>query len=497
MTARRLVNRSDDIAIFYSDDQFSQEQMNHGSGMYFLPAVQDLKFGFDGLTKKNKSIGSRNQSFTYPNQAPDISVDISILENFETLFEDVFTGGNLLHNFDSGKNFYFLISTDEERTALSRYKNSISVGNCFLDSVNISQSINGVLKSDYSYVGSNILAQEYQGTSVTDTSDINFFQPIPSKPRSYKTFIELANKADGSSSRDTQNLTIKVTTLPQNFARYRIVKTVANGNFSFSSSKPLYLGFQTITVPAVGFDRNVRIQFSSDSIEFDFLHVNGQALWPSSDPSLSNRYISSSGLAPSVNSTGDQEPVGNFFFSGINQEISSSNYYGEFTAGRKTFVKVSGVGTDTSFLITPNNVQSFDIALNLNRKRINSVNKFFPMGRKATPPFLGTISLENKFSDIETGDSFINFLKNPEEYHISISGEKFNGKSFMFDIPKAFLQSKNVQGSISSNLSEKANFIFGLDSVSVLTDLTSINLWSRNNGTIWDDNDFIWNTIND
>ena len=118
------------------------------------------------------------------------------------------------------------------------------------------------------------------------------------------------------------------------------------------------------------------------------------------------------------------------------------------------------------------------------------------MGRKATAPFLGSISIENKFSDIEAGDSFINFLKNPEEYHISISGEKSNGKSFMVDISKSFLKSKSVDGSISSNLSEKADFIFGLEDMELLTSLTSINLWNQNNQTIWESNDFIWNSIN-
>ena len=380
MAAKRLVNRADDIAVFYSKDIFDQAKMNAGSGMFFLPAVQDLKFGFNSLTKGSSSIGSRKKSFTYPNQAPDVSVDISILENFETLFEYAFTKNSNVSDLNDGKNFYFLINTDEERTALSKYKSSISIGNCFLDSIKINQNINGVLKSDYSYVGSNIIAQEYSGSN--------------------------------------------------------------------------------------------------------------------------NEYLSSSGKAPSVHLTGDQQPVGDFVFSGLGNDYSiekkmlNSDYRGEFTPGCKTFVKVSGIGTDTSFLINPDGIQSFDLGLNFNRKRINSVNKYFPMGRKATAPFLGSISIENKFSDIEAGDSFINFLKNPEEYHISISGEKSNGKSFMVDISKSFLKSKSVDGSISSNLSEKADFIFGLEDMELLTSLTSINLWNQNNQTIWESNDFIWNSIN-
>lgn len=376
MTTSRLVNKYSDISVFYSEDEFDQVKMDAGSGMFFLPAVQDLKFAFNDNVKKNQSVGSSKINFIRPNRVPDVSVDISILENFETIFEDVFTGGNLANDLENGRNFYFLISDDDKRVALSTYKSSISVGNCFLNSLNISQSLNGIITSNYSYVGSNIISQEFSGA--TD-----------------------------------------------------------------------------------------------------------------------NKYLSSSGKAPSVYLNSESQlPVGNFLFSGIADEILSSNYYGEFVPASKTFVKVSGIGTDTSFLIKPNNMQSFSLDLQLNRKPINSIVKQFPLARKVVPPLLGNISFENKFSDIETGHSLINFLKNPEEYHISISGEKTNGKSFLIDISKAFLQSKNINGSVSSNLSESANFAFDLEDMGILTTLTSINLWNQNNGTIWDINDFIWDTIN-
>tara|TARA_R110002153_G_scaffold110624_1_gene252062 strand:+ start:1984 stop:3123 length:1140 start_codon:yes stop_codon:yes gene_type:complete len=378
MTADKLVNQYDDITVFYSNAEFDQAKMDAGDEMFFLPAVQDLKFDFSRNAEKRQSIGSKRKNIIYPNQAPDVSVDISILENFETLFEDIFTGGSVVSDLNSGKNFYFLLNGDEKRTALNSYKSSVSVGNCFLNSVSVNQSVNGILTSDYSYVGSNIIAQEFNGVPINGT----------------------------------------------------------------------------------------------------------------------DKYAYSSGQAPSVILTGSQQPVGNFVFNEIGEKILGSNYNGEFVPGCKTFVKVSGIGTDTSFLIKPNNIQSFNIDIDLNRKRINSVGKYFPLIRKASAPFFGKISLENKFSDIETGDSFINFLKNPEEYHISISGEKPNGKAFLIDVSKAFLESKSVNGSISSHLSEKADFIFALENSALLTNLTSINTWSQNNLIIWDSNDFIWDTIN-
>lgn len=369
----RFINRYADIALFYSEDEFDQNVMNSGSGMFLLGGVQSFDFDFGtNLINSSASIGSKRKSFVYSNQAPDVNLNLSIFENFETIFEDVFTGGELRANLDNGKNFYFIVGENEERTVLSKYGSSISIGNCFLDSIKINQNIGGILTSDYSYIGSNIIAQEYSG-------------------------------------------------------------------------------------------------------------VNGE-------------YLLSSGKAPSVNLTGNQQLIGNFLFTGIYDELIESNYRGEYTAGYKTYVKVSGIGTEDSFLIRPQNIQSFGIDINFNRKRINSVDKYFPMGRKATPPFLGKISLQNKFSDIETGHSLINFLKNSEEYYISISGEKINGKTFMVNISGASLESKNVNGSFSSDLSEDANLIFGANNINILTG-ESVYLWNKNNGTIFSHNDFIWNSF--
>ena len=372
MTASRIINRCADVAVFYSEDNFNQSLMDSGSGMFFLPAAQDFDFNFD-IKKSNKSsLGSKKKNFIYGQKAPDISLNLSVLESFETLFLDIFDDGELRGNLDSGKNFYFLISENEQRTVLSKYGSSVSIGNATLDSVKISQSLRGILSSNYSYLGGNIIAQEYSG-------------------------------------------------------------------------------------------------------------IDGE-------------YAMSSGLAPSVNSTGDQAPVGNFLLTGAYEELVESNHIGEYTAGYKTYVKVSGIGTDKSFLIRPDNVQSFDMDLNFNRKAVYSVDKWFPMARKATPPFLGKLSIDNKFSDLEQDSSFIDFLKSPSEYFISISGEKENGKTFMVNISGAGLESKNISASTSSSFSETANFIFGANHINILTG-NSIYLWNKNNGTIFSENDFVWHSF--
>ena len=52
-------------------------------------------------------------------------------------------------------------------------------------------------------------------------------------------------------------------------------KTVANGNAFFGNPIALTLGSNSITVPAVTFDRAVKFQFSSGDVEFDALSLNG------------------------------------------------------------------------------------------------------------------------------------------------------------------------------------------------------------------------------
>ena len=59
-------------------------------------------------------------------------------------------------------------------------------------------------------------------------------------------------------------------------ATYRVVKTVANGNFNNGPALALTLGENTKTVAGVAFDRTVKFQFSSGDVEFDVLTVNGE-----------------------------------------------------------------------------------------------------------------------------------------------------------------------------------------------------------------------------
>ena len=85
----------------------------------------------------------------------------------------------------------------------------------------------------------------------------------------------MTTPADGVSSQSAQTLVIDITKMP-GVASYRVVKTLANGNFYNSDSKKLSVGLNSITVPEVAFDRTVKIQFTTgENIEYNSITING------------------------------------------------------------------------------------------------------------------------------------------------------------------------------------------------------------------------------
>jgi hypothetical protein len=94
---------------------------------------------------------------------------------------------------------------------------------------------------------------------------------------SWVTALTTAVRQDGAPSQSAQTVEIYVTALPSGGANYRVYKTNEASQPAFGDEKALYLGYNTITVAAPGnaFDRAVKIQFDSESIEFNALSVNG------------------------------------------------------------------------------------------------------------------------------------------------------------------------------------------------------------------------------
>ena len=74
--------------------------------------------------------------------------------------------------------------------------------------------------------------------------------------------------------------------MPPGGANYRIIKTVANGNFFNGAAQALTLGVNTLNVAGVTFDRTVKFQFSNDAVEFDALSLNGNSVYSAAPTQL-------------------------------------------------------------------------------------------------------------------------------------------------------------------------------------------------------------------
>ena len=108
----------------------------------------------------------------------------------------------------------------------------------------------------------------------TAVSDCDAFDDGPNT--TWTDVLTAALDTDGASSQEAQSFTMNVTSLPDGGANYRVVKTVANGNWNNGPAIALNLGTNTKTVAGVAFDRTVKFQFSSGDVEFSTLTLNGE-----------------------------------------------------------------------------------------------------------------------------------------------------------------------------------------------------------------------------
>ena len=96
---------------------------------------------------------------------------------------------------------------------------------------------------------------------------------------------------DGNNGEE-QTIVINVIEMPENGTNYRVVKTMANGNFFNGNAQPIVLGLNTINVaPPINpwGDRTVKFQFDSDDVKFSMLSSNGNTVYESTTQTLTNQ----------------------------------------------------------------------------------------------------------------------------------------------------------------------------------------------------------------
>ena len=110
----------------------------------------------------------------------------------------------------------------------------------------------------------------------TTTADTSIFTNGPNA--TWTSVFVAQTLADGNTG-EAQSLVLNVTELPTGGASYRVYKTTANGSDYFGNATALTVGKNLINVAASGFNRVVKIQFSSDAIKMSAIIHNGQAVF--------------------------------------------------------------------------------------------------------------------------------------------------------------------------------------------------------------------------
>ncbi|MBA11010.1 MAG: hypothetical protein CMC73_07370, partial [Flavobacteriaceae bacterium] len=165
-------------------------------------------------------------------------------------------------------------------TALTLGTNTVTVGSvAFLRAVKF-QFSSADVEFDFLSLNGTVL---YEVVTNTDPliSTSNLFEDGPTAWPRVLTATTTADLDGGAA----QNLEINITSLPTGGANYRLYRTNAAGNVFYGNAQALTEGLNTITVPAVSFERAVKFQFSSGDIRFNAISLNNTTSDPDIDAS--------------------------------------------------------------------------------------------------------------------------------------------------------------------------------------------------------------------
>lgn len=164
----------ENIALFQSDAPAHSIASNSGDGLNFLPLVQSIDFSVDIPRTNAGALGTKGFIDQSNRNAPDLQFSINTIENFGDLFSGLVSSDSVRNNLNIDRNFYAIIG-DKRGFDISGQSLSgldvLSFGNCFLNNVSLSQSVNGLMNSTYSYVGSNLQAQKLKQNGIIFSGD--------------------------------------------------------------------------------------------------------------------------------------------------------------------------------------------------------------------------------------------------------------------------------------------------------------------------------------
>lgn len=166
------------IALFRSETGFSPfdtdesiQAANSGDNLKFITNVQSINFGFsENRSRKAGAIGTKKLIYNQTQLTPDVDLEVTINEDFSDMFSLYIPNGEFSDiSYDYPVNFYSIIGDKRgidvaNETGLGD-RTYMGFGDMYLTNISMNQSINGILQSTYSFVGSNIEASKIVKTN--------------------------------------------------------------------------------------------------------------------------------------------------------------------------------------------------------------------------------------------------------------------------------------------------------------------------------------------
>lgn len=183
------------------------------------------------------------------------------------------------------------------------------------------------------------------------------------------------------------------------------------------------------------------------------------------------------GKAPSINLTGDQSQDIKFSFPIAERLYTNSNTF--LIPSKDTSVQIKAfreIETDAIFLVKPNNLQSFNMSLPINRKDIYSLGKKYPVKRKPLFPSLANINFSILVDNFETDNLHKNlkdFLNSDFSFDLNLGFANQSldlggpPNTFNLKIVGAKLKSSSFSSSIQSEMIAEISFEFNVNDISM------------------------------
>jgi hypothetical protein len=153
----------ENVALFQSSTGGYNVLSNIASGLSCLPHVQSIDFSFQKDRKNVGNLGTKDLIIQSVQNAPDINFNVNTIEDFGEMFTNYFKDGTRAKGtFDSDRNFYAVLGDQKgfDTTGVEfDGKTVLGFGNCFLTNLSMSQNVNGLISSNYSFVASNVQAE--------------------------------------------------------------------------------------------------------------------------------------------------------------------------------------------------------------------------------------------------------------------------------------------------------------------------------------------------